>query len=147
MSHVMHVYFHLLFLNKEKQGRQLFHFIPINQLDLKITTIFWTMKLSASTRMRWKIRIYDTSYKVFIEWSLRRTQHCRMCHVVEIFPLVSDAKINHGVDAILVLFVSWIVEIVRNNRSNLYNSIRLTSPLIENWIESKIVYSLKLFTK
>ena len=44
---------------------------------------------------------YDTSSKVFVEWSLRRTQLCRRRHLVEIFPLVSDAKINHGVDAIL----------------------------------------------
>ena len=37
MWHVMHVYFHFLFLKKKtkKQGRQLFHFIPVNQFDLK----------------------------------------------------------------------------------------------------------------
>ena len=52
MSHVMHVYFHFLFLKKKKkkkQGRQLFHFIPVNQLDLKITRIFWTIKLCIYT--------------------------------------------------------------------------------------------------
>ena len=78
------------------------------------------------------LRLKFSSNGHFIEMSLRRTQLYRMRHLVENFPLVSDAKINHGVDAILDTFVSCIVEIVGDNRSNSCNSIRLTSPLIEN---------------
>ena len=36
----------------------------------------------------------------FIKTSLRQTQLCRMHHLVKIFRLVFDAKINHGKDAV-----------------------------------------------
>ena len=47
------------------------------------------------------LRLKFSSNGHFIETSHRRTQLCRMRHLVEFFPLVLDAKINHGVDAIL----------------------------------------------
>ena len=47
------------------------------------------------------LRLKFLSNGHFVETSLRRTQLCQMRHLVEFFPLVSDAKINHGVDAIL----------------------------------------------
>ena len=42
------------------------------------------------------LRLKFLSNGHFVETPLRRTQLCRMRHLVEISPLVSDAKINLG---------------------------------------------------
>ena len=117
----------------------------------------WYTRIQASDDSHsvpyWHRGEWGSTTKVFVEWSLRRNVTSSNATLSNAsfgrnFSLDSDAKINHGVDAILDTFVSWIVEIVGDNRSNSYKAnitINWELNRKQNRLLIRIVHQIKYF--